>query len=210
MIEQQIADVILTQTSLNSRSVVAVCGAADLGKSHLTNQVVRCLQDMGTKAAVLPMDAFLMPRQLRMQKELSGYQADAYDMDAALQCIVDFSQGKPLDYRPYDHGSGAQTQPKVVIEGCSVLLYEGLQVLAKPFRQFIDCAFFIYTDDLQLRKIRSAADISKRGMSEAQSSAISAQEFDSYKTHIEPFKALADYQVLLREKWQYQLGHRIR
>ena len=88
-IENKIAQKILSLRELDSHLVVAVCGAADLGKSFLSAGTVDALNLMNLSASHLTIDSFLMNRANRINNEISGYQPEAYDFNAIENLIIE-------------------------------------------------------------------------------------------------------------------------
>ena len=106
MIETTLAEHIQTHYLTDAPMIVAIGGAADLGKSYLSQSIVRRLNERGIKSGHLTLDSFLMDRTLRKSKGFSGYQIESYDIENALQALKHFKACKPLCYHPYDHKSG--------------------------------------------------------------------------------------------------------
>lgn len=185
--------------------IIAICGAADLGKSYLAEKLKLSLTSQHIITAVLSMDSFLMPKAQRYAMGLSGYQPEAYNIPHAQDCLQKFTNKRSFDYYPYDHKTGTVTESAREIAPCDVLLFEGLHVLHGNIARCIDQAVFIYTDDDTLVKIRSAADLSKRGLSKTQSSAISSSELALYTEYVAPYKIQSDLLLHLHYPWHFTM-----
>lgn len=183
--------------------VVAVCGAADLGKSYMSQNLVNFLSHQGISATHLPLDAFLMDRTVRIDKGMSGYDLEAYDIETIGIMINDFHKGKTISYYPYQHESGNRSKSQIILDNSMILILDGLHSMSVPLRSFVNLGVFIYTEDNNLRKIRRAADILKRKQLSDLSDRLEPIEFQKYKTNVEPYRVYADLLVRLKEKWSY-------
>jgi len=69
-------------------SIVSICGAADLGKSYLSTQLMKSwvLQKINTNH--LTLDSYLMDRAMRIEKGLSGYDIEAYSLMKAKKDLI--------------------------------------------------------------------------------------------------------------------------
>lgn len=185
--------------------LVAICGAADLGKTHLTMQLVKELVKTGTSAAHLTIDSYLMDRAKRAALGISGYQPEAYDLHMIKRDLLTFLSGGSIEYFPYDHAEGKALPPSVTINPCQVLFLDGLHSLHENFRPHIKYSVFICTNDDFLFKIRHRADIEKRKQSVEFSKLNLENEISAYKLHVEPYMCSANVVYELKEQWQYEL-----
>lgn len=202
-IAEQLSGVIAEDLQNKPQCLVGLCGAADLGKSHLAQQLVQALASRGIQAGHLTLDSFLMDRARRIEKRISGYDIASYQVEAAQQALVDFQQGKPVVYFPYNHSEGKVGSHAEAIKGCSVLLLDGVQAMHPAFATYLDSSIFIATDDEQLKAIRHQANLVKRGQTEAFSRASAEPEFQAYQHHIAPYAQQASYRVRLLTRWRY-------
>ncbi|WP_022664103.1 uridine kinase family protein [Desulfospira joergensenii] len=202
-IEEKIAKKIISLQYGRDFSVFAVCGAADLGKSHLSAEIAKILGTLGVSADYLSLDSYLINRSIRIKKGISGYQPEAYDLLAAEKDIIKFKKGQPITVSPYCHSTGERVPEEKVIDSCNCLILEGLHSMHGILMPYILFSLFIHTDEDQLIKIRRKADISKRKQSPYFSKKIGAEEFKKYKEFVEPYKAKANWLLFLEEKWNY-------
>ncbi len=186
-------------------TIAAIGGAADLGKSHLARQLVGEFQRRGYSADVFALDSFLIDRATRKSRGLSGYDLEAYDLDQAVGTLAGLSRGETIEYHPYDHQQGARSATGRTMPPPEILVFEGLFALAEVFAPQIQVAFFVYTDDAQLIRIRSAADLSKRGYTREYSQHISQSELERYKNNVEPLRLRADFRLRLIRPWEYEI-----
>ncbi len=185
--------------------VVAICGAADLGKSHLSKEFVKSLRIKGTSASHLTLDSFLIERSKRLKQGKSGYQIEAYEHLSALEAISQFKQGQPIIYAPYEHDKGKQSCSLETLEPSTILFFDGVQSMHEQFLPHVDLSVFVYTGDDVLKKLRIKADLTKRNLTIETAENNSESEFLQYKKQIEPYKKHADFQLFLERKWSYTL-----
>ncbi|MCP3942460.1 MAG: hypothetical protein GY710_13360 [Desulfobacteraceae bacterium] len=204
-IETKITKIIQGLNAGTDPLVVSMCGAADLGKSFLSDKIARQLNNMGISTGHLTLDSFLMKREERIKKGISGYQPDAYDLKSIENHITNFKNQKSIKFFPYDHSSGEKSQEKITIGSCKVLIVDGLHSMHKKIRKNTSLSLFVYTDDDKLRKIRLKADIFKRKQTVELSKKLEPVEFEKYKNFVEPYKKQADFLLNLKEKWRYEL-----
>lgn len=205
MIEQLIVRKILEAQKQKAAIIVAFCGAADLGKTYLAKKAVELLNNHNTTSSYLTLDSFLMDRAERKRMGVSGYDISAHDMAQILTTLENWVQGNSIQFQPYDHQTGSKSEQYTLIESGEVLIIEGLFALHQSIQPLIDLSFFLYTDDAQLKAIKLAADLVKRGYSPEYSQMLYDKEFKLYQKNIEPFKEQADFRLRLKHKWDYVL-----
>ena len=186
-------------------SAIAICGAADLGKSYLSQKIQGELQSRGLSTGLLTLDSYLIERAERVRRGLSGYQIESYDQAGIIAALTNFKDQKPIINFPYDHMIGRACGDKITIAPCSILIVDGLHSLHENIYELIDFSIFLYTDDESLKKIRFDADLAKRELTADQANDHSESEFLLYKTLIDPYKSKADLRLFLIEKWKYLL-----
>ncbi len=186
--EDTIVNHLIPLANVNRCGAIAVCGAADLGKSYLSKSIVERLKARGVTAGHLPLDSFLMKRSERIKRGISGYQSDAYDVDSVKTMIENFCNGSQLSFAPYNHTTGETANKRITLENSSLLIVDGLHSMHPVLKPYIRFSLFIYTDDDQLRKIRKEADRVKRKQTTDISDALEPLEFERYKQLVEPYK----------------------
>lgn len=203
-IDEKIARKIHSIQGNDTPIVVALCGAADLGKSYLSSQIVKRLNRLGTKASHLTLDSYLMKRAQRIKHGLSGYQPEAHDLCAVRSALIDFKNGRKIKYSPYDHQSGSQDSKEQYIDPCSVLILDGVHSMHEKLMPCVNISIFVYTDDDLLKCIRSKADLTKRKQTQEFSKSNEDAEFRYYKQHVEPYKKKANCLLYLEYQWHYR------
>ena len=189
----------------NKRLVVAICGAADLGKTHLATNLVNYLEKLSISANHITLDSYLMPRSNRIESGVSGYEVEAYDIAAIENDLTKLVQGFPIELCTYDHAKGIADGPKKKILPCSVLLVDGLHSMHERFESLISYSIFVCTNEDQLQKIRHRADVIKRKQTSAFSKLNLTSELKKYRMHVAPYKNRANVVLTLIKEWQYSL-----
>ena len=205
MIENKIAELITELCNLQKPLIISICGAADLGKTHISKEVTRLLNIENTSSAHLTLDSYLLDRDERKEKGLSGYQIESHNIELIQSDLGNWIEKGEINYRPYCHKTGTKEEVYKSIKSSKVLLIEGLFSMDKLLLPYIDYSIFIFTSDENLRLIKYEADITKRGYTKAYSEKIYNAEFELYKKNIEPFKNVADCKIMLLNKWNYIL-----
>ncbi len=198
-----IAEKIASIEKGNGPIIVAICGAADLGKSYLSKEVVKSLSVIGISANHLTLDSFLIERSERLRQGISGYQIEAYEQKSAMDALSKFKQRKSILYAPYDHETGKRSFTLETLKPSSVLILDGVQSMHGSFSSYIDFSVFIYTEDEVLKKIRYEADLTKRKYTTELAKCNSEPEFIEYKKQLEPYRIQANLRLFLKTKWIY-------
>ncbi len=204
MIESKISSEIITRKKTNGLTVVSICGAADLGKSFLSKRISNILIENNLTTNHLTMDSFLLNRETRLKKGLSGYNIEAYNKEKALKNLIALKNGKSINLKKYNHKQG-KALGSSIMNFSDILIFDGLHTMHSSFKPHIDISIFIHTNDTFLKQIRLEADLLKRNYTPTFSETISEKEFNLYKDNIEPYKEKADYLLYLEKKWNYQL-----
>ncbi len=205
LIEDKISTEIIAKRNTGKPTVVSICGAADLGKSHLSQEISKSLRKRNLKINHLTLDSYLMDREMRKERGLSGYDLESYNITNALNDLIALKNGESIDFYPYDHTNGQASSKSLKMDSSDVVIFDGLHSMHSSFLPHTDIAFFVYTQDKHLKKIRSEADLIKRNYTIEFSKGISESEFNSYKINVEPYKSKADYLIFLESKWNYKL-----
>lgn len=200
---QKITNTILAHKLRQHNEVIAVCGAADLGKSYLANELVKSIKARKLTADYLTLDSFMMSREERIRKGISGYDPCAYEFNSVILQLEKFKEGKDLSFRAYDHSTGKRVDELTTIKACDILILDGLHSLHEILAPYVSHSLFVYTQDSLLRKIRRKADLEKRKQTVEVSEQIEPKEFEKYKQLVEPYKKQATWQLFLVEKWKF-------
>ena len=202
-LEHEIARAIVKCRKTDGPMIVAICGAADLGKSYLSASIANALRSRGVSSDHVTLDSFMMNRDERIACGISGYQPEAYDFNAIKVQLAKFSKGQHINFFPYDHSTGLKAIEPTMLPPCDVLILDGLHSMHPALLPYTQLSVFIYTNDSYLRCIRREADLLKRRQSVALSEKIEPFEFAKYKRFVEPYKKHATWHLFLKKKWEY-------
>lgn len=190
-----LSDALIARCQQGVTQFVAICGAADLGKTTMCNDLVDRLYTEQITADRLSMDSYLIPRYERGALGISGYDLGAYEWQRLLYDISMLQQGTLVLIQEYDHQAGRTSGPWQQIKPVSYIFIDGLHAMDKRLMCYVDFSVFIYTSDEQLKTIRHHADLTKRQQSEAFSLRQAENEFLKYKVNIEPYRKEADMAI---------------
>jgi len=202
---QRLSKEIETLKNKHDCLIIAVCGAADLGKTYLSTQLVEILRKLGLTSELLTLDSYMIKRAERIKQGISGYQPKAYNFLAIKEDLIKFKNSEAIDFFQYDHSTGQLLFQTQTIYPCDILLIDGLHSMSDEFTSLINFSIFLYTDDKLLKVIRHKADLKKRKQTIEFSNQNYSQEFVEYKKFVEPYKKLADAVLLLEKQWEYTL-----
>ncbi|WP_299440733.1 hypothetical protein [uncultured Aquimarina sp.] len=205
MIVHKLLAEILANRKENELTVVSICGAADLGKSYISKKISELLTESNIKTNHLTMDSYLLDREMRKKKELSGYDIEAYNQKEVLKDLIALKNGESINFKPYNHNKGTSGLIFSEMEPSDILIFDGLHSMHPSFVPYVNVTIFLYTKDVLLKNIRSEADIIKRKYTTDYSKSISESEFELYKSNVYPYKKQADYIIYLKDKWNYYL-----
>ena len=142
---KEAANTIASLKRKEGRVLVAICGAADLGKTYLSTQLVCQLRQKGIEANHLTLDSYLMNRTDRINRGISGYQPEAHDLSLVENDLKRFKKGQSIEYYPYEHSIGEKAASKDVIPPCPILIVDGLHSMNEQLTPYLDFSMFIYT-----------------------------------------------------------------
>lgn len=184
--------------------VVAIGGAADLGKSYLAEQLVGKCEREGVSATCLGLDSYLLPRDVRVKRELSGYDPRSHDLDNAKRDIERLLSGETIDYYEYMHDTGRRAERPISLEPASRIIVEGLHSMHPLIAPFVDFSIFIFTSDKLLCRIRGEADLRKRKLTEIEADRHERRELEHYYKYVHSYKDSCDVRLYLDRRWHYQ------
>lgn len=186
--------------------VLAVSGAAASGKTTFSQGMIDFLNSMGVSAVHVPLDGYLLDRQTRKERNLSGYDprsSNIAQMITHMKALV--FEGKPIDLPIYDHKSGSHKAPRI-LEPAEVIILDGIMSLQTEIRQlFPNLHIFFTSDDIIIRGLRLKVDMEERGYSVFQALVHSDEEFLSYNKWIRPQLKYAQVKILVGEQWDLSI-----
>ncbi len=93
---KKLSKIIFSLEGESKSLILAICGAADLGKTYLAKNLMDYLNKIGKSANHITLDSYLMPRDKRIQLGVSGYEFEAYDFVGIQNDLVRFIRGLPI------------------------------------------------------------------------------------------------------------------
>ena len=165
--------------------VFAVSGAAALGKTAFCKNLARYLNDRRINTVHIPLDGFLLDRQTRQDRKLSGYNPESTDMPFLIETMKKLIyDGREINLPLYDHNTGKHNGFKL-ISPAQVIILDGIMSLHYEIRErFTNFNIFLYSDDLLMRGLRLLVDMEERGYSVFEALSHSDEEFASYNKWI--------------------------
>lgn len=175
------------QYSFGTDFVVAVSGAAASGKTSFCQGMVDYLAGQDISAVHVPLDGYLLDRDARKSRNLSGYDPRSSDLPAMVDQMKTFIfEGRPIQLPIYDHKNGNHQPPRRV-EPTRVIILDGIMSLQHEMRErFPNLNIFFTSDDIVIRGLRVQVDMEERGYSVFQALIHSDEEFVSYNKWIYP------------------------
>jgi uridine kinase len=183
--------------------LIGISGWADTGKSTLADTLCKQLQHQGHTADWISTDAFLMDRDLRNQRGLTGYNPASIDADAMTKAIAALRNGSTFDYRPYDNRTGTRATHSRSIAPQAVIVIEGIHALHGDVRHLLNYIVFIDAPSDVLRDLRIQGNIKKRGMSPAEACSRVDFEWQEFEKYIAPAQQHADCVVNVTRGYAY-------
>ena len=169
----------------NIDMVVSVSGAAGIGKTTFCREFLTYLNHNDVSAVHVPLDGFMLDRELRKKSNISGNDPKASDIPDLIDKMKSLiHEGHEIGLPIYNHMTGKHDGP-VRIRPCSVILLDGIMSLHYEIRErFPNLKIFLFSDDLVIRGFRLKVDMEERGYSVFEALAHSDEEFDSYNRWI--------------------------
>ena len=167
--------------------VLAVSGAAASGKTSFCKGMVGYLAGQNISAVHVPLDGYLLDREIRNRQNLSGYDPRSSDLSAMIDQMRAFIyEGRSINLPIYDHKNGNH-QRSHRIEPARVVVLDGIMSLQHEIRErFPNLNIFFTSDDIVIRGLRLRVDMEERGYSVFQALVHSDEEFVSYNKWIYP------------------------
>ena len=173
--------------------IIAICGAACLGKSTLAGKWAASLSTEGISCGVLSTDSFMLDsftleHNRRMELGLGKYDPAAFDAEAASHAIHCFRQQQPFEYFRWDAETRGPEISATTFEPCSLLFLEGIHSMHTAVHSEQDFSVFLHVADA--------------GPGPTQGEQDETPENRSYLKHIEPFRTEADCLIEVGADWE--------
>jgi len=205
MILNDIISEILTIQTKRDVVILALCGSADTGKTTLAERICDELNRMQVESNHLSTDSFLIDREERNKKGISGYNLAALKSNELLDAVEKLEQGNGLTYFPYDNRLGKNVSESRLIKGSAVIIIEGIHCFHEIIRMKMDLKIYIDAEREVLKKLRFSANIEKRGCTENEASENINEEMEEYIKYILPNMKHSDLIIELNEKYNYKI-----
>lgn len=135
--------------SLNRPFVLGVDGLSGAGKTTFTDQLVQELQEAGHRIVIIHLDDLIEVREQRYNTgqpewyEYYSMQWNVLDIQERLFKSV-HKKANVLQLKFYNAKEDRCLPKEITLEGCTVLLIEGVFLQRKEWRNFVD--YLIYLD----------------------------------------------------------------
>ncbi len=151
----------------DAKLVIGLAGGTGSGKTTVAEAIVHALD--GERVAFLEHDAYyrdLRPLPFEERAAQNFDHPDAFETDLMIDHLRTLRAGEAVDKPIYDYALHLRTDHTVPVEPASVIVVEGILVLAEPaLRDLMDLKIFVDTDaDLRFVR-RIQRDIKERGRS---------------------------------------------
>jgi len=145
---------------------IGLAGGSGSGKTTIAEEVV---ERFDGKVAVVHHDAYyrhLIELSLEERTKVNYDHPSSLETELLIRHLGTLRSGRPFQHPVYDFSVHLRSEETVTIEPASVVLVEGILVLAEPdLRSELDLKIFVDTDpDLRLAR-RLERDIAERGRS---------------------------------------------
>ena len=150
----------------NKPLIVSINGCTAVGKSTLTKEISSHIQH-GVKenfsCTILETDCWItLSRNERLLKELTGFDAEIYDIKSLYDTIKSLSNGQEISGRKYDHYKGFSRRFGTLMPS-DILLIDGLMSNYPHLVDLIDLSIWIECSPETHRHLRIERDIRFRG-----------------------------------------------
>jgi len=181
--------------------VLAVSGAAASGKTTFCRGMVDYLTNRNLSTVHVPLDGYLLDRETRNTRKLSGYDPQSSDLPRIIdQMKTLIYAGKPVDIPIYDHRTGNHKSSRCITPA-QVVILDGIMSLQYEMRErFSNLNIFFTSDDITIRGLRLLVDMDERGYSVFQALAHSDEEFVYYNKWIYPQITFAHLKIWVGEQ----------
>ncbi len=181
--------------------VLSISGGAASGKTMFCRQMVEFLSGRRVTAVHVPLDGYLLDRETRRRRGLSGYDPRSSDLPAIIAHLKSLIyDGESIQIPIYNHETGTH-EPARQIQPAAVVLLDGIMSMQYEVRErFSNLGIFLTSEDIVIRGLRLLVDMQERGYTVFQALAHSDEEFISYNKWILPQIAFADLKIWVDKK----------
>ncbi len=181
---------------------IGIAGDKGTGKTVFSRNILKFLGE--DNAAVIGVDDYMMSRQERASKGITGFYPEAFDLRLAKENLSDLLQGRRIEKPIYDHSKGVRSSCAEAIEPKKIIIVNGSMALQPILAEFHYLSYFLeITPSSESGRPwnfqeRVERDIRERSYSREQAEALWAEDRRGYERFVLPTKAHADlvYEVL--------------
>ncbi len=167
---------------------IGVSGPSCCGKTTLSRNLCKVLEELGNSASYFPLDGFLLPRDERIAAGLSGYDprsTRAGEMVDTLRALLleERSVLVPL----YCHETGCVLRPGERVEPADIIVLDGIASLGNAVWEHFDVeGLFFHVPKEQAIERRTEIEVRERAFSEAKSRGRAETEWRAYSEFVVP------------------------
>lgn len=193
------------------RRVIAVSGAAALGKTTLCRNLASYLNGEGISSVHVELDGFLRDREFRKRHGLRGYDPRATDLGALVSSLTRLIyQGESIQIPRYNHETGSK-DGSVELSPVEVVILDGIMSMHYEVREkFPNYRIFLQAEDLVMRGLRLLTDMRERGYTVFDALAHADDESRSYDRWIHHQIETADLLLAVGQNWEIQISKEAR
>lgn len=145
-------------------TVIGIAGGTGSGKSTFTNRLKAAF---GDQVAVLYHDNYYRARDdvpFEERKKINYDHPDAFETELLLEQLKSLKEGRAIECPVYDYAQHNRSRQVLRIEPRSVVLLEGILVLADPrLRELLDIKIYVEADADERILRRVMRDVKERG-----------------------------------------------
>ena len=186
---------------------VAVCGAAGVGKTRFSADLLAACSRVAPNKSVdvLPLDSFMLDRSERLLQNLSGYDTKANDISRVIKALDQLNAQKPCAYYKYDHETGEHKEEESIIQPCDVVILDGTHSFHPRLTPHIAYRIYIYAVPNLHKELRFLADLTERSYTAHQAFEHADVEYKKFEEFVLHYAKFADRVIEVESYWKYRI-----
>ena len=204
----------LQESSVNSHSylssgisrVIGVYGAAGLGKTNFSIKLRDRFEFEGVTCMHLKLDGFLLPRVVRRQLRVNGYQLAGWQFVVAEKILRDLLvNGEPVSVQDYLPNGTLGVEQLMVPS--SIIILDGNYSALGAVNELVDTNVFFKADTETMKQLRYERDVvTEKRFSPNEELNVWKNEVESLERNIIRRKGIADVIVCVNPQRQYSVN----